>query len=524
MTGFDRRHLLAGATGLLLAPAGASVAQTSPEAATTAGRVHGAVVEGVNVFKGVRYGATTEGRRFMPPLPASPWAGVAPALDYAAQSPQLQAGDGGGLYRSWANPRPLSEDCLFLNVWTRGLRDRRKRPVMVWFHGGGFSTGSGGSRGYDGVRLCQRGDVVVVTVNHRLNAFGYGYLRELGGPDMADSGNAGDLDMVLSLQWVRDNIAEFGGDPGNVTIFGESGGGQKVSTLMAMPAAAGLFHRAIVQSGPTLAVLSPSEATGNTRKLAAACGLAPDQAAQLRTLAMERIVEGIRQARADFRPVMDGRSLPRHPFDPDAPPVSRNVPLLIGTTKDEMAGLLGAGDASAWTLTWDALPQKAAPYLTGMDAAKTIADLRRLYPAAKPSDLYFTITTVRSMRKSSIEQAERKAAQGAAPAFMYLLNWETPVDGGKWKSPHALDIALMFDNVATSTSMCGTSPDAQKLADAMSAAWIRFARTGRPGWPAYRPDSRATMVFDVNSRVVNDPNREERLMFAAAPAMRRLVA
>ena len=374
------------------------------------------------------------------------------------------------------------------------------------------------------MRLCQRGDVVVVTVNHRLNAFGYGYLGELGGAEMADSGNSGDLDMVLSLQWVRDNIAEFGGDPGNVTIFGESGGGQKVSTLMAMPAAAGLFHRAIVQSGPTLAVLSQAEATENTRKLAAACGLAPDQTSQLRTLPMERLVEGIRQARADFRPVMDGRSLPRHPFDPDAPPVSRNVPLLIGTTKDEMAGLLGAGDPSAWTLTWDALPQKAAPYLAGMDAAKAIADLRRLYPAAKPSDIYFTITTVRSMRKTSIEQAERKAVQGAAPAFMYLLNWETPVDGGKWKSPHALDIALMFDNVATSASMCGTSPEAQKLADAMSTAWIRFARTGSPGWPAYRPDSRATMVFNVKSRVVNDPNREERLMFAAAPALRRLVA
>ena len=522
MMKLNRRHLLAGTTGLLLTPEGVSLAQTPPEAATTVGRVRGAVVEGVSVFKGVRYGATTEGRRFMPPLPASPWTGVAPALDYAAQSPQLQAGDGGGLYRSWANPRVHSEDCLFLNVWTRGLRDGRKRPVMVWFHGGAFSTGSGASHGYDGVRLCQRGDVVVVTVNHRLNAFGYGYLGELGPPEMADSGNAGDLDMILSLRWVRSNIAEFGGDPGNVTIFGESGGGMKVSTLMAMPAAAGLFHRAVVQSGPELSVLSPSEATANMRELVAACGLVPEQAAQLRTMPMDRIIDGMRAARPDFRPVMDGRSLPRHPFAPDAPPTSRDVPLLIGTNKDEMAGLLGAGDPSAWALTWEGLPQKAAPYLAGLDAARAIADLRRLYPAAKPSDIYFTITTVRTMRKSSIEQAERKAAQGGAPAFMYLLNWETPVDGGKWKSPHALDIALMFNNVAKSASMCGTGPDPQKLADAMSSAWIRFARTGNPGWPAYRADSRATMVFDVNSRVANDPNREERLMFAPLPERRRI--
>ena len=522
MTSLNRRRLLASAATLLAASAGSALAQARPEASTKAGRVRGAVVDGVHTFKGVRYGASTEGRRFMPPMPAAPWTGVADALDYAAQSPQLQGGDGGGLYRSWANPRPLSEDCLFLNVWTRGLRDGKKRPVMVWFHGGGFSTGSGSSRGYDGVRLCQRGDVVVVTVNHRLNAFGYGYLGELGGPEMADSGNAGDLDMVLSLQWVRDNIAEFGGDPGNVLIFGESGGGGKVSTLMAMPAAGGLFHKAVVQSGPTLTVLNPSEATANMGKLLAACGLAPDQAAQLRTLPMERIVEAMAQARADFRPVMDGRALPRHPFDPDAPAVSRNVPLLIGTTKDEMAGLQGASDPTTWTLTWETLPQKAAPYLAGLDSAKAIADLRRLYPAAKPSDIYFTITTVRTMRKGSIEQAERKAAQGGAPAFMYLLNWETPVDGGKWKSPHALDIALMFDNVPNSASMTGTSPEAQTVADAMSNAWIRFARTGDPGWASYRPDTRATMVFDVKSRVVNDPNREERLMFAAAPPMRRL--
>ncbi|MFZ5719469.1 MAG: carboxylesterase/lipase family protein [Pseudomonadota bacterium] len=515
----DRRHLLAG--GMVAAaawPFGAMAQVSGPVATTRAGRVRGATVDGIHVFKGVRYGASTEGRRFMPPRPPQPWNGVADALDYAAQSPQVSGGDGGGFFRSWANRRPGSEDCLFLNVWTPALRDGKKRPVMVWFHGGGFSVGSGASHGYDGTRLCRRGDVVVVTVNHRLNAFGYGYLAELGGPEMADSGNAGDLDMVLSLRWVRDNIAEFGGDPGNVMIFGESGGGGKVSTLMAMPSAAGLFHRAAVQSGSSLTVLEKDQATENMRKLMAACGVG--QAAEMRALPMDRIVEGMRKAQVDFRPVVDGRALPRHPFHPDAPAVSRNVPMLIGTTKDEMTLLIGARDPSVFDLTWDDLPKRAAPYLSGLDAEKALADLRRLYPQARPSDIFFTLATVRATRKAAITQAERKAAQGGAPAYMYLLNWETPVDGGKWKSPHALDIALMFDNVARSESMSGTSPEAQKVADAMSEAWIRFARTGEPGWAPYRPDTRATMVFDVESKVVYDPNREERLMFADAPLVR----
>ena len=520
MDTLHRRGLLAAAAISALMPAaGAWGAAPPPVAATRAGRVRGVQVDGINVFRGVRYGASTEGRRFQPPKPPTPWRGVADALEFGAQSPQVSGGDGGGLFRSWANPQPDSEDCLFLNVWTPGLATGR-RPVMAWFHGGGFSVGSGSSHGYDGVRLCKRGDVVVVTVNHRLNVFGYGYMGPSAASELADSGNAGNLDMILALRWVRDNIAEFGGDPGNVMIFGESGGGGKVSTLMAMPAAAGLFHRAAVQSGSSLTGLTPEEASESMRKLAAACGVAPDDAQAWRALPREQLVAGLRKAAVELRPVVDGRALPRHPFTPDAPEVSRNVPMLIGTTKDEMTLLLGGRVPSSFRATWDDLPARAAPFLADVDGPETIAAFRRLYPDARPSDILFTIATVRATRKAAITQAERKAAQEGAPAYMYLLNWETPVDGGRWKSPHALDIALMFDNVAKSVSMSGDSPEAQKVADAMSDAWIRFARTGDPGWAPYRPDSRATMVFDVESRVVNDPNREERLMFADVPLAR----
>ena len=244
----NRRYVLKGAiAAALVATLDLPVAfadAAAPVAVTKAGKVRGKVENGVSVFKGVRYGADTATTRFQAPRDPQPWNDVLDAFDYGNQTPQPSAGDGGGLFKSWANRRANSEDCLFLNVWTPALagnlRDGKKRPVMVWFHGGGFSSGSGSSNAYDGVRLAKRGDVVVVTVNHRLNVFGHLYLAGIGGQKFADSGNVGVLDLVHSLKWVRDNIAEFGGDPGNVMIFGESGGGAKVTTLMTMPAAQGI--------------------------------------------------------------------------------------------------------------------------------------------------------------------------------------------------------------------------------------------------------------------------------------------
>lgn len=514
--GVGRRELLIGA-GAAAALAGPALAQDAgPVARTRAGQVRGRTVEGIHAFKGVRYGASTEGRRFLPPRPPEPWSGVVEAADFGNQSPQLGAGRP-SVYASWANPRAESEDCLFLNVYTPGLKDAKARPVMVWFHGGGFTSGSASSHYADGTRLALRGDVVVVTVNHRLNAFGYLYLTGLGGAELADSGNVGSLDMVQALTWVRDNIAEFGGDPGNVTIFGQSGGGGKVSALMAMPAAAGLFHKAIVQSGSGIKVLEPAQAEESTKKVLAALGLSAAEVGKLRALPMRIIAEALPTAGAEFRPVVDGRALPRHPFHPDAPEISKGVPLLVGTTKDETTSLVGGRDESLFGLTWEALPARLEPELRGLDPGQVIAELRRIDPKARPSDVYFTATTEYRFRRRAYVQAERKAAQGGAPAYMYLFGWESPVDGGKWKSPHSVEHAMVFDNVAKSASMVGTGPDAQKVANAVSSAWVRFARTGDPGWAAYTPQTRTTMVFDVESKVVDDPDADVRRLFEPMP-------
>lgn len=510
----DRRTLVGLAAAGLAAPAIVN-AQTlaAPVAQTKHGPVRGAADGAVKIFKGIRYGADTGGaNRFMPPRAPQAWTEVRDALDFGAQSPQVAGGDGGGLFRSWANRRPISEDCLFLNVWTPGLRDGKKRPVMVWFHGGGFSTGSGASNAYDGTRLARKGDVVVVTVNHRLNVFGYSYLAELGGPEFADSGNVGNLDMVASLQWVRDNIAEFGGDPGNVLIFGESGGGSKCSCLLAMPSAAGMIHRAAIQSGSTLRVREPAQAAASAREWAKGLGAADARA--LQQLPMERLVAAIGAPGAGANPVVDGRSMPRHPFDPDAPAISRRVPMLIGTNKDEQTLLAGGRNPALFDLTWEKLPETLGKSYT----AAQIAEMRRLHPTANPAQVYFRMTSEAGFRRSAIIQAERKAAlaaQGGAPAYMYFMTWETPVAGGRFGSPHALDIGMVFDNVARSESMSGTGPEAQRVADAMSAAWLRFARTGDPGWAPYTPATRTTMVFGAEAKVQNDPAAAERKLFAA---------
>lgn len=513
----DRRTFVALTAAGVAAPAIVN-AQTraAPVAQTRHGPVRGYADGSVKIFKGVRYGASTGGaNRFMPPQPPASWTEVRDALDFGNQSPQQPAGDGGGLFRSWANRRPISEDCLFLNVWTPGLRDGKRRPVMVWFHGGGFSTGSGASHAYDGTRLARKGDVVVVTVNHRLNVFGYSYLAELGGPEFADSGNVGNLDMLAALRWVRDNIGEFGGDPDNVLIFGESGGGSKVSCLLAMPGGDGMIHRAVVQSGSTLRVREPAQAAASAREWAK--GLGASTARQLQELPMERLVEAISAAGAGANPVRDGRSMPRHPFDPDAPAVSKRVPMLIGTNKDEQTSLAGGRNRALFDLTWDKLPEALGRNFT----AEQIAEMRRLHPKATAGQLYFRMTSEAGFRRSAIIQAERKAAlaaKGGAPAYMYFLTWETPAQGGIFGAPHALDIGMVFDNVAKSETMSGTGPAAQRVADAMSAAWLRFARTGNPGWAPYTPQTRTTMVFGATAQAVNDPAAAERKLFGAQPS------
>ncbi|WP_288380317.1 carboxylesterase/lipase family protein [uncultured Massilia sp.] len=497
--------------------AGAHAAQgESPLATTRHGRIRGYRDNGINVFKGVRYGASTCVRRFMAPLPPQAWDGVVDALGYGPSCPQISREDA------------VSEDCLFLNVWSPALRDRGKRPVMVYIHGGAYNNGSGSSPLYDGVRLCRRGDVVVVTVNHRLNAFGYLYLARFGDGMFADSGNAGQLDLILALRWVRDNIAEFGGDPGNVTVFGQSGGGAKIATLMAMPAAAGLFHRAATMSGQQVTASGPLNATLRAQALLDALKLPAARAGEIRSLPFQRIVEvlGTRDpvlpfGGVSFAPVLDERNLPRHPFYPDAPGQSAGIPMMIGNTHDETRAFLG-GDPANFALTWEQLPARLAPNMrVDVQPEAVIAAYRKLYPALSPSDLFFKITTASRSWRGAIIEAEERARSGS-PAFVYQLDWATPKDGGRFGAPHASDIQLVFDNIAK-PGATAIGPQAQAMADMMSDAFIAFARTGVPSasalprWEPYDLARRQTMVFDVPPRMEDDPRGAERRLFAKVP-------
>lgn len=519
------RHLACGASALawpVVAGAPAWARRATPSVATTtAGRVRGEESQGIHVFKGVPYGANTSAYRFQPPRPPQPWPGVRDAIDPGPFAPQVVRGPAGA----------LSEDCLRLHVWTPGLRDRRTRPVLVYFHGGGYSAGSANYEQTDGTRLARRGDVVVVAVNHRLNAFGYLYLGELGGEEFADSGNVGQLDLVQALAWVRDNIAEFGGDPANVTIFGQSGGGAKCATLMAMPAAHGLFHRVITMSGQQVTAIRPAAATMNARRVLEALQIAPGRAQDLRAIPMEVLIK-VSRAATYLGPVMDGRSLPRDPFSPDAPPLSAGVPMILGNTHDETRNLLGRADPTLFDITWDALPAKLeaqSAQMTGLDRHAVIAEYRRLYPRYSAADVFFAATTAARTWRAQVIEAERRAVQPVASGhtWVYQLDWGASVDGGKWRARHGLDIPLAFDNVALSADMVGDSReqrrDAQRLADVMADVWIAFARTGRPvtrtlpEWPTYDLTRRATMVFDTTSRVVDDPRGAERRLFASVP-------
>jgi para-nitrobenzyl esterase len=346
----------------------------------------------------------------------------------------------------------------------------------------------------------------------------------MDGEKYADSGNVGMLDIVLALQWVRDNIEHFGGDPGNVTIFGESGGGYKVSTLMAMPSAKGLFHKAIVESGPQLRRMSRAEADAAAGKFLAQIHVAPDRVDDLLKIPMDRLIAAL-HSMEDFGvgPVVDGRSLPRNPFDPDAPALTANVPMLIGTTSDEMT-LLGLLDSRLFSLNEADMRSRLKNDLHLTDDSKLeglIETYRKHRPNATPSDIYFAVATDRAMRMPAITQAERKAAQGAAPAYMYIFAWPLPAQGGRLKAMHSAELPFVFDNIVKFPGWFEGGAGSQPLADKMSAAWAAFARTGNPNhaglphWPAYDAVNRATMIFNDECRVVNDPGKEERLAMSS---------
>jgi len=506
----DRRALLG--APLLIPAAAWAQRRGDPVAATRYGRVRGVAERGVLVFRGIRYGADTGPRRFERALPPAPRSDIADATRYGAAAPQTRADE------------PVSEDCLFLNIWTPAL-DRGRRPVMVYLHGGAHAHGSGSDPLYDGGNLVRRGDVVVVTLNHRLAALGYAYLAQLGGP--AESGNVGNLDIVLALQWVRDNIAGFGGDPGRVMVFGQSGGGAKTVTLMAMPEARPLFHRAATMSGQHVTAAGPRNATIRARAWMDQLGA--KTAAELKALPVERLVEAMamtdpieRKGEINFVSTLDHQVLPRHPFVPDAPREAAHIPLMIGNTHDEtglwIADWLKRGDTS-----WDNLSERIGAQIT-KDVAPdwVVRRYRALYPDRTPGQILLAATTAGRSWPGHLIQAEERAKIGA-PTWMYQLDFPSPEAGGVLGAFHTLDIPLAFDNVAAPGSRTGDSPAARRLAGRMADAFLAFARTGDPNcasvpaWPTFDLDTRRTMIFDTDTRVVSDPRHEERLLWSVAP-------
>jgi para-nitrobenzyl esterase len=509
-----RRGLgLAAGAVLAAGAAGARARSIIQIAATRSGPVRLFKSGEVWAARGVPYGADTGPVRFQPPAPPEPWT----FLDTEAFGPASPQRGG--------EPNQ-SEDCLRLNVWTPGP-DQLGRPVIVYIHGGAYSTGSGSSPLTDGTRLATRGDVVVVTVNHRLGPLGYASLARVA-PGFEDSGNLGQLDLILALEWVRDSIVAFGGDPGCVTVVGQSGGGAKIATLMAMPAAAGLFHRAVTMSGQQVTASGPLNATRRAEVWLEALGLTPDRIDEVRTLPVERLIEAsvatdpILGGSLYFGPVLDGRSLTRHPFWPDAPAQSAHIPMMIGNTREETLAFLGNDPANSG-LTWDSLPARLTPSQMRIDVApeEVVAWYRVNHPEMSPDQVLIRATTAARSWRGAVIEAEMRAAQGS-PAFVYQLDWASRMPNGRTGAFHTSDIPLMLDNVAAEGSGA-VGPNAQSMADRMSDALLAFARTGDPNhagmprWTPYSLERRETMVMDLPPRMENDPRRDERRFFGRFP-------
>jgi para-nitrobenzyl esterase len=490
---------------------------------TSAGRVRGYVDGGVQVFTGVPYGATTAGAgRFMPPQAPRPWTGVRDAFDWGQRAPGFVGGEPDEMLPT--DPREAQgEDCLVLNLWTPATSGRR--PVMVWLHGGGYRSGSGSYSIYSGRELARKHDVVSIALNHRLNIFGFLYLAEYGGR-WAQASNAGILDVVRALEWVRENIAGFGGDPDNVTIFGQSGGAGKVSTVMALPAAKGLFHRAIAQSGSNLTGIGKADAIKTTELVLQRLDVKPDQLERLQSMPIERVLAVTRQAGdppngLNFGPVVDGRSLPAAPFDPAAPGASATVPFLTGTTATESTFF--APDERLRPIDAAEFRSRVKALLTVDDAkaGALVALYKKEHPSRTDIDLWNRLESDASAFRSGVDtQAERKASQGA-PVFLYRFEYYSPVRDGRLMSMHCMEIPFVFDNLAAGKVYTGDGPAAQRVADQMSAAWVAFARTGNPGhkgipaWTAFNAAARTTLVFGPETKLVNDPGSAERLAIKA---------
>lgn len=504
----SRRTFVAAAASLSTTAAGRIIGP-SHAVRTIAGSFRGTFESGIHVFRGIRYGTA---ERFQKPRPVTPSRGLVDARTFGPAAPQRGKS---GL--------PQSEDCLFLNIWTAEPRRSANLPVMIYFHGGAYSGGTVTDPLNDGRHLAANG-VVVVTVNHRLNALGYLYLAQLD-PRFPDSGNVGQLDLVLALRWVRDNISNFGGDPGRVMLFGQSGGGAKIATLMGMPTAAGLFHRVATMSGQQVTASGPINATARARSYLEALNTNPQQ---LLTMPVERLVEGL--AAPDpilggavyFGPVLDMKWLVRHPFWPDANPQSNDIPMILGNTHDETRGFFSPNDPKIAALTWDNLAEHLGPELrVDIHTGWVIEEYRRMFPDYSPQQIFYAATTAGRSWRGQVEEADARA-KARAPTWVYRLDFPSPVE--PWRgAPHTLDIPLVFGTLEASGSITGAGSAARKVSDDIMAAFIAFASnggpqvTGTPDWPQYRLDDRPTMIFDQVSRVEYDPRKQERELFARVP-------
>jgi len=482
---------------------------------TTNGDVRGYIDAGVFGFKGIPY---AQAERFMPPQPPDPWDGVRQATIYGPQAMQGSSQNWGGQgdynfgFRFVGEPMDEHESFV-LNVWTNGINDGGQRPVWVWIHGGGYSGGSANQLPFfDGRSMAAKGDIVVVTVNHRLNVLGYMDLRGLGGK-YSESVNLGQRDLIAALQWVQDNIANFGGNPGRVTIDGQSGGGGKVSTLMAMPGAAGLFHGAIVQSGSALRSGESETSKAYGLAFAEALGVTPQNADRLNDFTYEELVAGTRRAseilaaaggggggRGGMGPTVDGKYITQHPFDPTPAEFSKDVPMIIGSNLNE------SGYANRALITPQTMEQVRAT-LTERYGAENAEKYIQAYQEAYPNDDQPQHILTTSVRTRAVQQATVKSEQEGAPAYVYLFEWQSPVNDGSLGAAHGMELPFMFNNIAMARTMTGGGADAYALADKISSAWIAFVKTGDPNnpdipeWPAYTPDEGATMIFDNNVEV-----------------------
>ena len=495
---------------------------------TASGKVQGIANTGIKEFKGIPYGAPTGGKnRFLPPKKPASWSGVRECFAHGQVCPQALSdlrGDYGMMIQWDQQVGGMGEDCLTLNIWTPGVNDGAKRPVMVSFHGGGFTTGSGNAPGYDGAQLARFGDVVVVTVNHRLASYGYLHLSDLGAPpEFAQAGVAGLMDLVLSLQWVRDNIEKFGGDPGKVMIFGQSGGGAKTTAVLAMPSAKGLFRCAGVQSGSALRLSTREVATKRAEALLGKLGIGKNNFGDLQKISWQQILDAQHALGAGgpggMSPVVEGNILPHHPFDPVAPPESVDVPIIVSTTLEDAALSLTNFDLDDSGLK-TVLSQR---YKDKADQIHAMYQQSSWNGKKSPFLVQAQMFTDSGFRRSAITQAERKAALGKAPAYMYLWTYECPAFGGKFGAVHGTDVSASFNGYQNSIGG-GGSPQQRALWAKFASAWVAFAKTGDPNnskipkWPTYDATTRATMVFDNDVRVENDPRGEIRKFWDQMPS------